>query len=708
MAQRAAVTGSYFGWGTGAIALLALALRWPLPAPTWTHFDETLFIVLPLGFWGGDFNPHYFNYPTFHFYLNSFFYFLYFLVGSAESVEHFVAYHFLVDGRPLLALARGLNTLFSVATVVATACLGRRLYGVGEGLLAALVLATMPLAVRFAHLANTDTPAVFWIALALLWAVRARQQGQPPDYLVAGVCTGLAAATKYPAALVAVPVAVAILPGRRGYLGLAAGAALLSFALATPFVWLDATQFWAHFADMGQTHLLGGAGKEDQAAWLYHLRYTWRYGLGAVGLLAAGLSLVWALGQRRWQELVLLAAIVPFVAVLVVAESTFMRYALPLAPLLALLLGRLSGLVFRHRLLGGLSVLLLVAEPLYAALSTRILLAGPDTRRQAEDWIGAQGTQRLLEWGSPCGQLQLLTPGRVRVRQTHYLRSYGVQGLRRAYERLAQREDLPPFYLEMDELIALGRRADVPMALVRYRHPLCPEAAMPSQILNILEAGHWQEVFAPGLLKGAVFDRMDWYFVPVAGFGQIKQTGPIIEVGLLASRAAPERIGAAAYFAALASILHGQQAGAEGKWRQALRAYGRVLELSVAPEELLGVEMGRYLYAQMGRGRAQIGQYAEAVQYLQMAVALPPAGGDVYNELGAAYAASGALQKAVGTWEELIGLYPDFAPAYFNMGRALLRLGQNRRAHTYLRRALALVPDHPQAGQIQRLLENSQ
>ena len=121
-----------FRWGTGAILLLALALRWPVPAPSWTHFDEIAFIVLPLGFWSGDLNPHYFNYPTFHFYLSSLLYLLYYLATSAESVEQFVAYHLLVDGRDLLALVRGANTLLAVATVGAVACLGRRLYDVKD------------------------------------------------------------------------------------------------------------------------------------------------------------------------------------------------------------------------------------------------------------------------------------------------------------------------------------------------------------------------------------------------------------------------------------------------------------------------------------------------------------------------------------------------------------------------------------------------
>ena len=51
------------------VFLVALLLRWPLPEPAWLQVDERSFVEFPLGFFGGDLNPHFFNYPTLHFYL---------------------------------------------------------------------------------------------------------------------------------------------------------------------------------------------------------------------------------------------------------------------------------------------------------------------------------------------------------------------------------------------------------------------------------------------------------------------------------------------------------------------------------------------------------------------------------------------------------------------------------------------------------------
>ena len=701
---------SLFRWGTGAILLLALALRWPVPAPSWTHFDEIAFIVLPLGFWNGDLNPHYFNYPTFHFYLSSLLYLLYYLVTSAESVEQFVAYHLLVDGRDLLALVRGANTLLAVATVGAVACLGRRLYGVREGLLAALILATMPLAVRFAHLAIVDTPAVFWAAMALLWAVRARQEGRVRDFLAAGIFTGLAGATKYPAILVAVPVATAILLDRPWPLSRSiwvVGGAALSFALATPFVWLDAGQFWSHFADMGRSHLLAESSIEEQA-WLYHLRYTLHHGLGAVAAVAVAVSLLWSVRQRQWQELVLLASIIPLAAVLALAGSTFMRYALPLAPLLALPIGRLVGMGWKYPLVGGLVTLILVAEPLYASLRTRSLLSGQDTRVEAQVWLQTHlpQYQRLLQLPSKCGQIQVLTPERVQVRQTHYLQSYGSEALLQAYALLAQREDLPPLYLKInrEKMQPTSRdSASTPVVIVHYQHPVCPDEYIPPAFQPLLEASQWREVFSPGRVEAAIFDRMDWYFLPIAGFEQVEKTGPVVWLDTLSMNGTSVRIEARSYFEALHWVLRGHQARAEKDWTGALQAYHRALEIAPAPEELIGLEVGRYLYTQLGRTYAQVGQLEQAVRFLEQATALKPTYREAYNELGVAYASLGNLEKAVETWQKLVALHPDFAPAYFNLGRALWRLERRQQARAYWQKGVELAPNHPSAGRIQQL-----
>ncbi|MFT5089688.1 MAG: hypothetical protein ACI8PG_004060, partial [Planctomycetota bacterium] len=118
-----------FEWSWAiAIGALALYLRWPISGLAWSHVDERAFLLYPLGFWSGDLNPHFFNYPTFHLYLVSGLYYLYYLIFSPDSLDYFIAYHYLVDGDALLAI--------------------------------------------------TDVPAAFWSTLAVLFSVRLLQENE--------------------------------------------------------------------------------------------------------------------------------------------------------------------------------------------------------------------------------------------------------------------------------------------------------------------------------------------------------------------------------------------------------------------------------------------------------------------------------------------------------------------------------------------------
>ena len=67
--------------GIALIGLLALALRvWALDfgLPSWLHPDEFSFVFIPLNFFSGDLNPHFFTYPTFHYYLLALVYLVHF------------------------------------------------------------------------------------------------------------------------------------------------------------------------------------------------------------------------------------------------------------------------------------------------------------------------------------------------------------------------------------------------------------------------------------------------------------------------------------------------------------------------------------------------------------------------------------------------------------------------------------------------------
>ncbi|MCC7265445.1 MAG: glycosyltransferase family 39 protein [Candidatus Latescibacteria bacterium] len=697
----------------GVMLLGALALRWP--PPTWAHFDEVAFVVIPLGFWGGDLNPHFFNYPTLHFYLCSLLYYLKYLVTSTGTAEQFLVWRYFVNSADLLGLARALQVVFSLATVLVTAAIGRRLYGVAGGLAAGLLMALAPINVRFACIASTDGPAAAWATLAVFLAVRLLQEGRQRDLVWAGVAAGLAGATKYPAALAVLPVAVAALlrvPGlwQRG-LWLALGAAVLTFALVSPFVWLDPLGFWRDLSQMGRDHLL--AAHLSEPAWLFHLGNSLWHGVGIAGTLAIGLAL--ARRPRWWrpEEKVLLAGILALSLPLLVGSSVFMRYALPVVPLLAVLAARTITSARRPLLRWGV-VALVAVEPLYASLQTHQLLGGSDTRLQANRWLTAHfpAGGRLIGIPGACGALEVLTPQQVVIRQTHFLRSFGASGLHRAYSQLAAAPELPPLYLELgadrpsvrSRLEPAAGDSAVGAAVVWCRHPVCSGGEGMAEGDPLAAAVVWQEGYSPGKPEAARWDPLDWYFLPIAGFGQVQSTGPDIRLGTVSLRGSPAEVRAQDLFRALDAVVAGDEAFAVKDWEGAARTYRRVLSAAAAPPELLSPPVAQHLFAQLGRAEGALGHAAESVQALEQAAMIGSVGPELYNDLGLAQAAAGRLGAAAKVWERCVEAYPGFAPAYFNLGQSMAASGRLARAREYWRRGLELMPNHPMAGKLRSVM----
>jgi len=756
MIDRQRREGSWYArrelWATGLVLLVALGLRWPFPEPQWMHVDERAFILYPLGFWSGDLNPHFFNYPTLPLYLSSAVYYLYFLLFSREPFAPFLAYRYFVEANDLLAIARGLTTIMAVGTVAVSLRLGRRLYGPLGGLLAGLFLALMPLHVRFSHLAITDVPAAFFASLAALWALRIYQEGRRTDFLLAGVFVGLAGSSKYPAALAAVPVLAAALlraptlrsPG----LWSAGAAAVLTFGLTTPYAWLDPTGFWADFAGMGKEHLFSPSHGSGKWAWLHHLRYNLRYGLGLAGLATVLAALVWNPRGWRREEGVLVAGIAGFGALLVLAESVFMRYALPLAPLLAALMVR--PLLARRRAVLGVWLVLLLAEPAYASLHIRFLLSGPDTRLRACAWLleNEPEGRRLLQLPKAAGQVPVLKPVSIFVRPDSFIESFGVEAYAQTCRVLSEREELPPFYVEwnFEQFKSIGdpppEGAPDSILVIWYDHPLCGRSREDSLAREELAGKiRWESEFSPGSVEDAVFDQVDWFFVPIGGWGGIEETGPAIRIGKLPVNMSEDTPTAQDFFAVQHHLLAGNQAAQRGEWARAIQHYERIVESDFFLNELLTISYIYKLYVSLGVSRHKLGDAPRAIQTWEVAAGILPKKAPAYYNLGLVYDDLQDYDKAVHYYLQAAEFDPDnpdilydlgvsylklhendqaiavlekslalrsAADAYINLGIAYGRTGQTGRARECFGKVLEVDPEHPQAAAIRQNLEKQE
>ncbi len=249
----------------------------------------------------GDFNPDFFHWPSFTIYLNWLIQASYFAVGkllgfvdSPQDVAPLVELMMGVTYSPtpiIVLLGRMVTVLFGVGTVLITAQTARRLTNkIESGLLVGLMMALSPPIVLHNRFITPDTYATFFVSAVVLLSTMVLQQGKTRSYLVAGICIGLAASSKYNAGMVGIVLLVAhfLRSGRKGFrdyrLYLAFLLSVSAFLATTPYAVLDFPAFYEGLQYNSQHYSTGHAGMEgDTLRW--YVEYLWKTS-GGIGLAA--------------------------------------------------------------------------------------------------------------------------------------------------------------------------------------------------------------------------------------------------------------------------------------------------------------------------------------------------------------------------------------------------------------------------------------
>ena len=389
-----------------ALALRLWGITWALPNQDryfTYHPDEGVNLVNGV-LENGTFRPHadlgLYNYGTLYFYLWQ----------GAAAVNR--AYGFIslphtdTPGiaspesiASLILVGRVLTAVLGVLTVWAVFALGARLYARTAGIVAGVTAAVIPLAVVHGRFATVDVTAAFFIAAAFAVGARLLDSRRLPDAAFAGTLCGLAAATKYNAGLILIAPLTAVLlrrDERRSKLIQASvilAAAIAAFLIACPGPLLNPSRFWADFGYELQKSRqgMGLLFEQTGSGWIYHLTSSLRYGLGLPLIVLSLISMGLALWKRRAQDLYLLSFLFVYYLVIGAAQVRFMRYMIPLLPVIAVLIGRLLTEDWdeKRRLSTairafGATVLVLT---LGISLALTRVMAGPDSRDQALAFI---------------------------------------------------------------------------------------------------------------------------------------------------------------------------------------------------------------------------------------------------------------------------------------------------------------------------------
>ena len=384
------------------------ALRWPT---SWAQFlDPT---QSPL-------NPHFFAYGSFPLYLLA-------LIGA---ILHY-NYASLTAFVNLTFIGRAISALFDTGTILLTAWLGLRLtqddlpgrpYGWNVALFAAALVVCTPLQLQLSHFYAVDTILLFFVMLTILACVALVDTEVPIRWAcVAGLGYGLALGTKFSAVPLAVPLLIAI--GLRWYkkrdfwgtispLVLAIATALLLFVLVEPYALLDFSNFRnltiqesdiaRGVFDVPYTRQFAGT-----IPYLYEGQNMLLWGMGVTLGCSAVVGLLWFIWRFVRREvdawLVVLSWILVYSIIIGSFYTKFMRYMLPVYPLLTLMAAVGVLALVRHHLWSEQSFLqrlnrlvpvlraclpiLVLGGTIFQGVALLNVYSQPNTRVQASLWM---------------------------------------------------------------------------------------------------------------------------------------------------------------------------------------------------------------------------------------------------------------------------------------------------------------------------------
>jgi 4-amino-4-deoxy-L-arabinose transferase-like glycosyltransferase len=351
----------------------------------------------------GSLSPHpFYDYPTLYMYVQLVTYVARFLIGALNGEWNSVG---AIDSTTFYVWGRAVTALFGTATVLLVFQAGMR-WGARHALLAAGLLAVMPLHVQSSHYILADTPATFFIMLTLLLSLSAHERGTRVAFAWAGAAAGFAAATKYNGGIaLLMPLLACLMTPRAKDSRLSCAlaivaASLAAFLLGAPYSVFDLPNFLNGFARLAVHFKVGAPPAEPPLiTYVKHLVIQFGYPallLAIAGFILAVVRIVKGPGRVRWAVLL----VMPLAQFYMISgqQIVFARYLLPMVPMLCLLAATavVSGVSLLRRyeiprapraaLIAALTAAAL-AHPAYASIQFDRLIGRRDTTQMAYEWI---------------------------------------------------------------------------------------------------------------------------------------------------------------------------------------------------------------------------------------------------------------------------------------------------------------------------------
>ncbi len=290
-------------------------------------------------------DPAYFIHPALYYELLALLYGLHrFALSIGHSLGAGGGYldYFLAHQVELLDLARCASAACGALAVAAAVWLGALLSTVGGGLLAGLIVASLPLLQALGGTIRVDTISLAAVLAAAALIVRWHRAPSRRSLLLAAAGIGVATAANYPAALLLAllgwvcvcrrwdDVAMAADDYRRASLIEAGAVAVAVFLVLDPYVVLDFPLFWRWFTFQANVALLRHPHADEPSVG-YYLLVWWDQGVPAV--VACVAAVLAATAPARPSGAMAVYGIVQLAAFSFM-QSQYDRFALPAIALL--------------------------------------------------------------------------------------------------------------------------------------------------------------------------------------------------------------------------------------------------------------------------------------------------------------------------------------------------------------------------------------
>ncbi len=330
----------------------------------------------------------------------------------------------LIEFDYVTVIGRAMAAVVDALTVLLIFRLGKIVFDVKVGLLAAVLLALTVMHIQSAHFFITDPWMALFVVAAILNMVKAINGGRL-SLGAAALFTGLAVGSKFSAIMLGLPLLVTavIVHNERNYrtsriifstllvLLLAAG----TFVLTNPFAVLDWTcdaitpAFWNIpeinwgscylFNVAKQSSMVSGAGDvpftrqyTGTLPFIYFGEMVARWGMGWPLAIASLVGIVWSFWaalrhtEQKMSHLIIYLWIIPFALVSGRFFVKFMRYLLPLTPFLVLYAAAMLSAVRWKWLRRGLIAVVVASTAVYAFAFVN-LYRDPHPWMTASAWV---------------------------------------------------------------------------------------------------------------------------------------------------------------------------------------------------------------------------------------------------------------------------------------------------------------------------------